>query len=95
MSIFGFHDENRIYSDLSLYLGNAYKLCFNSWSAQSILEFLKICWQFRCTGLLRSSKLVHLDGKNLVCFTQNSVQNLMNLDIISKNKRRALKDALN
>ena len=35
---------------------------------------------------------MHLDGKNLVCFTQNLMQNLMNLVIISK--RRALKDAL-
>ena len=52
-------------------------------------------WQFRCTGLLWSSKLVHLDGKKLVWFTQSLVQNLMNLVIISKNKSRALKHALN
>ena len=30
--------------------------------------FLKKRGQFRCTGLLRSSKLVHLDGKILAGF---------------------------
>ena len=33
---------------------------------------------FRYTGLLRSSKLVHLDGKNLTFFIRNLVQNLLN-----------------
>ena len=43
------------------------------------LKFLKKCSQLRCTGLLRSSKLVQLDDKKLVCFTANLTQNLMNL----------------
>ena len=40
----------------------------NPWSAHCFLKFLKKRRQFRCTGLLRSSKVVHLDGKNLPCF---------------------------
>ena len=31
--------------------------------------FLKKCRRLRCTGLLRSSKLLHLDGNYLACFT--------------------------
>ena len=42
-------------------------------------EFFKKHSQIRCTGLLQSSKLVHLDGKNLTCFIQNLVPNLMNV----------------
>ena len=37
----------------------------------SIWNLLKKYWQFGCTGLLRSSKLVHLDAKNLAFLTQN------------------------
>ena len=38
--------------------------------ARSVFKFfLKKRRQFRCTRLLHSSKLVHLDGKNLACFT--------------------------
>ena len=32
-------------------------------------------------------QLIHLDGKNLACFTWNLVQNLMNLVIFSKSNR--------
>ena len=46
--------------------------------------FVKKCNQFRCTGLLRSSKQVHLDDKNLTCITINLVQNFMSLVSISK-----------
>ena len=51
-------------------------------------KFLKNRSQFRCTGLLCSSQLVHLDGKNLTCFIQNLVQNLMNLILRSKSDRK-------
>ena len=44
-----------------------------------------------CTGLLRSIKLVHLDSKNLTCFIQNLVYNLMNLVPHSKCDRKCLK----
>ena len=50
--------------------------------------FLKERSQFRCTGLLCNSKLVHLDGKNLTRFIQNLVQNLMNLILSSKSNRK-------
>ena len=40
--------------------------------------------KFRCTGLLRSSNLVHVDGKNSTCF----IQNLMNLILSSKSNRK-------
>ena len=56
--------------------------------ARTVFKFLKRCSQFRCTGLLHSSKLVHLDSKNLTCFIQNLVQNLMNLVLPSKNNRK-------
>ena len=36
-------------------------------------EFTKKCSQFHCTGLLRSSELVHIGAKNLALFTQNLV----------------------
>ena len=38
---------------------------------------------------MSSSKLVHLDGKNLACFTWNLVANLMILLLISENKQEA------
>ena len=41
-----------------------------------------------CTHFLRSRKLVHLNGKNLSCFTWNLVQNLMSLTLISKSNRK-------
>ena len=47
--------------------------------------------QFRCTGLLRSSKLGHLDGKILACFTRNLVQILMNLVFSSKGNKSGQK----
>ena len=37
-------------------------------------------------GLLSSTKLVHLDGKRLICFIQNLVQNSINLIIKPENK---------
>ena len=37
----------------------------NSLSAHCFLKFLKNRRQFRCTGLLSSSKVIHLDAKNL------------------------------
>ena len=37
----------------------------NSLSAHCFLKFLKKRRQFRCTGLLSSSKVTHLDAKNL------------------------------
>ena len=40
------------------------------------------------SGFLRSSKIVHLDGKNLACFTQNLEQNLMSLVLMSKSERK-------
>ena len=51
------------------------------------LKFLKKRRQFCCTGLLPSNKLVHLDGKNLACFTENVVQKLKNLVLSSKSDR--------
>ena len=62
--------------------------CFNPQSAHCFLKFLKKRTQFRCTGLLRSSKLVILDGKNLICFIQNLVHDLMNLVLRSKSDRK-------
>ena len=58
---------------------------FNPYSTHCFLNFLKKRKQFHCAGLLRSSKLVHLDDKNLTCFIQNLVQNLMKLLSSSKN----------
>ena len=52
------------------------------------LKFLKKCRQFRCTGLLRRSKQIHLDAKNLTFFFQNLVQNLLNLVLSSKSDRK-------
>ena len=40
----------------------------NPQSTHCFLKFLKKRSHFRCTGLLRSSKLVYLDGKKLACF---------------------------
>ena len=37
------------------------------------LKLLISCWQFQCAGLLRSSKVVHIDGKNVALFTQDLV----------------------
>ena len=58
------------------------------YSAHCYFKFLKKRSQFRCTGLLYSSKLEHLDGKTLTCFIQNLVQNLMNLLLSSKSNRK-------
>ena len=58
------------------------------WSTHCFLNFLRKRSQFRCTGLLCSSKLVHLGGKNLTCFIQNLVHNLMNLVLSSKSNRK-------
>ena len=60
---------------------------------RTFLKFLKKRSQFRCTVLLRSSKLVHVDGKNLTCFVQNLDQNLMNLVLRSENDRNSQKMA--
>ena len=62
--------------------------CFNPQGVRCFLKFLKKRSQFRCTGLLRSGKLVHLDGKNLNCFIQNLVHDLMNLVLRSKGDRK-------
>ena len=51
----------------------------NPYDAHRFLKILKKCRQFRCTGLLHSSKLVHLDGKKLTFLTWNLMQILMNL----------------
>ena len=69
------------------------KKLLNPYSAHCFLKFLKKCWQFCCTGLLRStlvrsSKLVHLDGRKLASFTWNLVQSLMDLIFSSKNNRK-------
>ena len=61
---------------------------FNPQSAHCFLIVLKKCRQFRCIGLLCSSKLVHSDGKKLACFMSNLVQNLMNLVFSSKDNRK-------
>ena len=47
--------------------------------------------QFRSISLLRSSKKVHLDGKNVAFFTQNLVQNLINLVLRSKSDKKLQK----
>ena len=51
--------------------------------------------QFCCTGFLRSSKLVHLDGKTLVSFFQNLVQILTNLVLRSKSDKNQPENGLN
>ena len=51
-------------------------------------KFLKKRRRFRCTCLLHSSKLVHIDGKNLSGFIQNLVQNLINSVLSSKSNRK-------
>ena len=60
----------------------------NPQSAHCFLKCLKKRSQFRCTGLLHSSKLVNLDGKNLTCFIQKLVHNLMNLVLGSKSDKK-------
>ena len=57
-------------------------------------KFLKKSRQFCCTGLLRISKLVYADGKNLTYFVQSLVQNLMNLVSSFKNDRKWLENSL-
>ena len=42
-------------------------------SAHSDLKSLKRYMLFRCVGMLCSNKLVHLDVKNMICFTQSLV----------------------
>ena len=37
--------------------------------ALTVLKFFKEWRKFRCTGLLRGSKLEHFSGKNLACVT--------------------------
>lgn len=59
----------------------------------SLLTFFKKYKQFCCTALLRRRKLVYLDSKSLVCFTQNLVQIFMILVEISKSNRRIQKMA--
>ena len=46
-------------------LENVYVLTLR---ARTVFKFLKKHTEFRCTGLLRSNKLVHLDSKNLTFF---------------------------
>ena len=41
----------------------------NIYRARFFFNFLKKCRRLRYTGLLRSSKLLHLDGNYLACFT--------------------------
>ena len=60
----------------------------NTESAHCFLNFLKNRSQFRCTGFLPTRKVAHLDGKNLISFIRNLVQNLMNLVLSSKSNRR-------
>ena len=55
---------------------------------------MKKCRQLRCTGWLRSSKLVHLYGKKLACFTGHLMQNLMHLVFFSKSNTKWLKKGL-
>ena len=59
----------------------------NPESAHCLLKDFKKCRRFRCTGLLRSSKLIQLDLKNVAAFTQNLVQNLIDVVFSSKNNR--------
>ena len=60
--------------------------------ACTVLKFLKKKGKsFRCTGLLSSSKLVHLRGKTLTCFNQNPVQKLTNLVLMPKSKGKGSK----
>ena len=66
---------------------------FNPKSAHCFLIFLRKRRQFHCTSLLPSSKLLHLDYKNLTCFIQNLVQNLKNLLSNIKTKRSGQKTA--
>ena len=68
------HQKSKRVSDISCDSDH-----FNPQSAHWFLKFLKKSSQFCCTDLLQSSNLVHLDGKNLACFIENLVQNLMNL----------------
>ena len=67
----------------------------NPWRAHCFLKFLKKHRQFCCTGFLHSSKLVHLDGKNLTCFIQNLVQISMNLVLSSKSNSKWPKKSWN
>ena len=53
--------------------------------ARTVLKCLKKYRQFCCT--------MHLNGKNLACFTGNLVQNLMNFFLSSKSDRKGPKMA--
>ena len=68
---------------------------FNPSNALFSLKSPKMCQSFQCTGLLRSSKLVHVDAKNLVLFTQNLEQNRVSLLPASKMHRKWLKNCKN
>ena len=78
---------------------NVSQSSFNFINTQSthsfLIKILKKRSQFHCTGLLRSSKLVHIDSKNLICFFQNLVHNLMNLVLHSKIERKQAKNGYN
>ena len=71
-----------------------YYISFLTLRARTVFKnFLKKWRQFRCTGLLRSSKLVHLHRKNLASFTRNLVQNLMKLVLFSESTGKGWKMA--
>ena len=52
------------------------------------LKSPKNCRKFYCTCLLRNSKLVHVDAKNLALITQNLVWNGLRLLLASKTHRK-------
>ena len=61
----------------------------NPWSAHCFLMFYKKRSQIRCTGLLSSRRL---DDRNLTCFIQNLLHNLMNLVSRSKSDKKLPKN---
>ena len=63
--------------------------------ARTVLKILQKCRQFCSAGLLHSSKLVHLDGKKLACFTWNIMHNLINFVFFSKSNRKWWKNGWN
>ena len=56
---------------------------------------LKKCWEFYCTSLWRSNKLVHLSAKNVAIIIQNLMWNWVSLLLTLKNLRKTYKNCKN
>ena len=56
---------------------------------RTVFEISEKTRQFHCTGLLHCVKLVHLEGKNLICFFKNLFQKSIKLVLHFKSSNSA------